>query len=447
MDKKQSMDFINGSIVKSIFMFSVPLLIGNLFQQLYNTVDSYVVGNYVGTQALAAVGASSPIINMLIGFFMGLATGAGVIIAQFYGAGDNERLKKSIHSSAALTLVMSVVFTILGLVLTKPLLQMIAVPEDVLGESVTYLSIYFIGIIFVFVYNIGTGILRALGDSKRPLYFLILGCIVNIILDFLFVKYFKMGVAGAGWATLIAQGVSAILVVYILLKEKGPKQLIVKDIKFDMPILKKIIMLGLPTGIQQSIVSLSNVVVQSYINSFGSSVIAGYSVSIRIDGFINLPIQSFSMAVTTFVGQNIGAKKHDRVKKGANITLLMAVGVVAAMSVLLYFFGESFITFFNSERDVVEAGRMMQLVFIPGYILIAVSQILSGVVRGAGKSTAPMLFSVINYVFLRQAYLFVVTKMTSSVLFVFMGWPLTWTTCTVMFLIYYFKVDWLNSHD
>ncbi len=447
MEKKQSIDFINGSILKSIFLFSVPLLIGNLFQQLYNTVDSYVVGNYVGTQALAAVGASSPIINMLIGFFMGLATGAGVIIAQFYGAGDHERLKKSIHSSAALTLVMAIIFTVVGLIATKPLLIMIAVPEDVLAESITYLSIYFIGIIFVFIYNIGTGILRALGDSKRPLYFLILGCVINIILDFLFVKYFKMGVAGAGWATLIAQGVSAILVVYILMKEKGPKQLILKEIKFDMPILKKIIMLGLPTGIQQSIVSLSNVVVQSYINSFGSSVMAGYSASIRIDGFINLPLQSFSMAVTTFVGQNIGARKPERVKKGANVTLLMGVSVVAAMSVILYFFGESFIAFFNNEAEVVKAGRMMQLVFLPGYVIIAISQILSGVVRGAGKSTAPMLFSVLNYVFLRQVYLFIVTKMTSSVVYVFMGWPLTWVTCTVMFLIYYFKVDWLKMDD
>ena len=447
MEKRQSIDFLNGSILKSIFMFSVPLLIGNLFQQLYNTVDSYVVGNYVGTQALAAVGASSPIINMLIGFFMGLATGAGVIIAQFFGAGDNDRLKKSIHSSAALTLVMSVIFTFVGLMSTKPLLIMIAVPEDVLAESITYLSIYFIGIIFVFVYNIGTGILRALGDSKRPLYFLVLGCIVNIILDFLFVKYFKMGVAGAGWATLVAQGISAILVVYVLMKEKGPKQLILKEIKFDMPILRKIIMLGLPTGIQQSIVSLSNVVVQSYINAFGSSVMAGYSASIRIDGFINLPLQSFSMAVTTFVGQNMGAKKPERIKKGANITLAMGVSVVAVMSVILYFFGESFIAFFNSEVEVVKAGRMMQLVFLPGYVIIAISQILSGVVRGAGKSTAPMLFSVINYVFLRQAYLFIVTKMTSSVLYVFLGWPLTWVTCTAMFLIYYFKVDWLNMDN
>ncbi len=443
-NKKQSIDFINGSIIKSIFLFSVPLLIGNLFQQLYNTVDSYVVGNFVGTQALAAVGASSPIINMLIGFFMGLATGAGVIIAQFYGAGDEKRLQKTIHSSAALTLVMSVVLTVVGVFTTTPMLKMIGIPNDVLPEASSYLSIYFWGITFVLIYNMGSGILRALGDSKRPLYFLIVGCVVNIVLDFLFVKYMNFGVAGAGYATLIAQAISAIMIVYVLMKEKGAKQLVLKNIGFDIAILKKIIMIGLPTGVQASIVSLSNVVVQSYINTFGSSVIAGYSASIRIDGFVNLPLQSFGMAITTFVGQNMGAKQYDRIKQGAKVTMIMTIAVIVSMSVLLYFFGESFIAVFNSEPAVIEAGRTLQLIFIPFYVMIAISQILSGVIRGAGKSTAPMVISVINYVFLRQIYLFIVTKFTSTINFVFMGWPLTWVTCTIMFIIYYNKANWLS---
>lgn len=442
--KKQSVDFINGPIIKSIFLFSVPLLIGNLFQQLYNTVDSYVVGNYVGTQALAAVGASSPIINMLIGFFMGLATGAGVVIAQFFGAGDENRLQKTIHSAAALTLVMSVIITVIGVFMTTPMLNMIGTPSDVLPEASSYLSIYFAGITFVLVYNMGSGILRALGDSKRPLYFLIIGCIINIVLDVVFVKFMNFGVAGAGYATLVAQAISSIMVVYVLIKEKGAKQLVIKKIGFDIAILKKIIMIGLPTGVQASIVSLSNVVVQSYINAFGSSVIAGYSASIRIDGFVNLPLQSFGMAITTFVGQNMGAKQYERIKQGAKVTLIMTVSVIVSMSVLLYYFGEGFIAIFNSEPAVIEAGRTLQLIFIPFYVMIAISQILSGVIRGAGKSTAPMLISVVNYVFLRQIYLFFITQFTSSVNYVFYGWPLTWITCTIMFVVYYRKANWLS---
>ncbi|EFW06070.1 MATE efflux family protein [Coprobacillus cateniformis] len=445
MNKSKSTDLIHGHIAKSIFWFSVPLLIGNLFQQLYNTVDAYVVGNFVSKEALAAVGASSPIINMLIGFFMGLATGAGVIIAQYFGAGDNGRLKKAVHSSAALTLVMSLLLTVIGMIGTNPMLHAIGIPADVFHDSSTYLMIYFAGISFNLIYNMGSGILRAMGDSKRPLYFLIIACIVNIILDFLFVKYLHMGVAGAGYATLIAQAISAILVVIVLVRSEGPHQLFWKQIRFHFPILKKIIMVGLPTGIQQSIVSLSNVIVQSYVNAFGSSVVAGYSATIRIDGFVNLPLQSFNMAVTTFVGQNIGAKQYERVKKGSRIALWMTMAVITTMAISLFFFGESFIAIFNSEPDVIQAGRTMQLAFVPFYIMLPVVQIYNGVLRGAGKSSVPMYIMVFNFVILRQIYLAIVTQMTSDVYFVFMGWPVTWVTCAIMFIIYYHKVNWLNQ--
>lgn len=443
MKKSESSDLIHRSIAKSIFWFSIPLLVGNLFQQLYNTVDAYVVGNYVGKEALAAVGASSPIINMLIGFFMGLATGAGVIIAQYYGAEDSGRLKKAVHSSAALTLVMSVLLTVIGMIGTNPMLHAVGIPADVFPESSTYLMIYFAGISFNLIYNMGSGILRAIGDSKRPLYFLVIACVVNIILDFLFVKYFRWGVAGAGYATLIAQAVAAVLVVVVLMRTDGPHQLVIKQIKFDMPILKKIIMIGLPTGIQQSIVSLSNVIVQSYVNAFGSNVVAGYSASIRIDGFVNLPLQSFNMAITTFVGQNIGAKQYDRVKKGSRSALWMTAAVIGAMAISLFFFGEEFIAIFNSEPAVVEAGRTMQLAFVPFYIVLPIVQIYNGVLRGAGKSSVPMYIMVFNFVILRQIYLFFVTQMTNEVYYVFLGWPVTWITCAIMFIVYYHKVDWL----
>jgi len=441
--KGNTQDLTKGSIVKAIILFSVPLLIGNLFQQLYNAIDSYVVGNYVGKVALAAVGASTPIINMLIGFFMGISTGAGVVIAQFFGAGDLSKMKKAIHNSIALTLVIGVVLTVIGLVFNDPILKAIGVPSDVFSEASTYLSIYFWSLIFVMIYNMGSGILRSVGDSKRPLYFLIFSSIINIVLDFLFVKNFGFGVAGAGYATLIAQAISAIMVMYVLMKTEDSYKVVLKDIKFDKEILLKIIKIGLPTGFQQSIVSLSNVIVQSYINVYGASVIAGYSVTIKIDGFVNLPLQAFNMAITTFVGQNIGAKQYNRVKKGAYITTFLAMVTIGFFVVIMYFFGRDFIALFNQEKDVIDAGRLMQLTFLPFYIFLPINQVINGVLRGAGRSAVPMYVMIFSFVFLRQIYLFLVTKVTSDVVYVFLGWPTTWVVCSLIFIVYFFKVQWL----
>lgn len=444
--KGNTQDLTKGSIVKAIILFSIPLLIGNLFQQLYNAVDSYVVGNYVGKVALAAVGASTPVINMLIGFFMGISTGAGVVIAQYFGAGDISKMKKSIHNSIALTLVMGVVLTIVGLSFNDPLLKAIGVPSDVFAEASTYLSIYFWSLIFVMIYNMGSGILRSVGDSKRPLYFLIFSSIVNIVLDFLFVKYFHFGVAGAGYATLIAQAISAIMVMYVLMKTDEDYRVVINKIGFDKEILLKIIKIGLPTGFQQSIVSLSNVIVQSYINVYGASVIAGYSVTVKIDGFVNLPLQAFNMAITTFVGQNIGAKKYDRVKKGAYITTFLAMLTIGCFVIIMYFFGKDFIALFNQEKDVIEAGRLMQLVFLPFYIVLPINQVINGVLRGAGRSAVPMYVMIFSFVVLRQIYLFFITKVTSDIAYVFFGWPATWVVCSVIFIIYFFKVKWLPQN-
>ena len=441
--KGNTQDLTKGSIVKAIILFSIPLLIGNLFQQLYNAVDSYVVGNYVGKVALAAVGASTPIINMLIGFFMGISTGAGVVIAQFFGAGDLSKMKKAIHNSIALTLVIGVVLTVIGLVFNDPILKAIGVPSDVFSEASTYLSIYFWSLIFVMIYNMGSGILRSVGDSKRPLYFLIFSSVINIVLDFLFVKNFGFGVAGAGYATLIAQAISAIMVMYVLMKTEDSYKVVLKDIKFDKEILLKIIKIGLPTGLQQSIVSLSNVIVQSYINVYGASVIAGYSVTIKIDGFVNLPLQAFNMAITTFVGQNIGAKQYNRVKKGAYITTFLAMVTIGFFVVIMYFFGRDFIALFNQEKDVIDAGRLMQLTFLPFYIFLPINQVINGVLRGAGRSAVPMYVMIFSFVFLRQIYLFLVTKVTSDVVYVFLGWPTTWVVCSLIFIVYFFKVQWL----
>lgn len=440
----ESTDLINGKIWKAILWFSIPMLVGNLFQQLYNTVDSYVVGNFVSSGALAAVGQSTPIINTLVGFFTGLATGAGVVIAQYFGGNHLNKMKKAIHTSIALTLILCVLFTILGIGLSKQILILIGSPDSVMAPASLYLRIYFGGISFVCIYNMGSGILRAVGDSKTPLYYLIVASIINIILDFVFVLYFHMGVAGAGWATFIAQGISALLVMIKLVFSKEIYKVEFKDISIDMPILKKIIEIGIPTALQQSIVSFSNVMVQSYINSFGANAVAGYTSYVKIDGFLQLPIQSFAMAITTFTGQNIGAHAIDRVKKGLRTTMAMTFGVTTIGVLIIYIFGEQLVGIFSSDPEVIKYGYLMARIFASGYLTLPVIQIISGALRGVGLSNIPMYFMVGTFVFLRQIYLAIAVPLTHNIGIVFAGWPVTWVICMNGLLIYYFRVHWLD---
>lgn len=436
----ESTDLINGKIWKAILWFSIPMLVGNLFQQLYNTVDSYVVGNFVSSGALAAVGQSTPIINTLVGFFTGLATGAGVVIAQYFGGNHLNKMKKAIHTSIALTLILCVLFTILGIGLSKQILILIGSPDSVMAPASLYLRIYFGGISFICIYNMGSGILRAVGDSKTPLYYLIVASIINIILDFVFVLYFHMGVAGAGWATFIAQGISALLVMIKLVFSKEIYKVEFKDISIDMPILKKIIEIGIPTALQQSIVSFSNVIVQSYINSFGANAVAGYTSYVKIDGFLQLPIQSFAMAITTFTGQNIGAHAIDRVKKGLRTTMAMTFGVTTMGVLIIYIFGEQLVGIFSSDPEVIKYGYLMARIFAAGYLTLPVIQIISGALRGVGLSNIPMYFMVGTFVFLRQIYLAIAVPLTHNIGIVFAGWPVTWVICMIGLLIYYFRV-------
>lgn len=439
-----SSDLIHGKIWKSILWFSIPMLVGNLFQQLYNTVDSYVVGNYVSSGALAAVGQSTPIINTLVGFFTGLATGAGVVIAQYYGGHLIDKMKKAIHTSVALTLILCILFTFLGVSLSYKILVLIGSPESVMTPATLYLRIYFGGVSFVCIYNMGSGILRAIGDSKTPLYYLIVASIINIILDFVFVLGLHMGVAGAGWATFIAQGVSALLVTIKLVASKEDYRIVPKDIRFDFSILKKIIEIGIPTALQQSIVSFSNVIVQSYINTFGANAVAGYTSYVKIDGFLQLPIQSFSMAITTFTGQNIGARAYDRVKKGLHTTMLMTFGVTIIGVLIVFLFGEQLVGIFTSDPEVIADGYLMARIFAAGYLTLPIVHIISGALRGVGLSNIPMYFMVGTFVVLRQIYLAVSVPLTHNLGIVFAGWPITWLICAIGLIIYYFHVHWLD---
>lgn len=440
-------DLIEGGILQSLLVFAIPLLIGNLFQQLYNTADSYVVGNFVDTNALAAVGASGSVIQMLVGFFMGLSVGAGVVIAQYFGAGKKEEMSQAIHSALALTLFLSVLFTIVGIAVTRPLLKAIGVPQEVLPHSTLYLTIYFAGITFLLFYNMGSGILRAIGNSRDPLIYLAIASVLNVILDVLLVCVARLGVAGVALGTMIAQAVSAFLVMRQLMHTSEDYRVELKKIRFHREMTGQIVLVGLPAALQQSITAFSNVIVQSYINSFGTAAIAGYSTTVRIDGFLQLILQSFNMTITTFVGQNIGAGKKERVKRGILTAWILCSVFILLGSVLMNREGRALVQLFTDDEAVVANGAAMLKLFSYGYLTLPVVQILSGSLRGAGKSSVPMFFMVGCFVVLRQIYLAITVPATHSLMVVMAGWPLTWAVCAVGMAVYFFRVDWMKDAE
>lgn len=436
-----------GVIWKEILLFSIPLLLGNLFQQLYNAVDSVVVGNYIGAQALAAVGSSAPVINLLVSFFMGLAVGAGVIISRYFGARKKEELHIAVHTSLALTFAAGLVMTLIGVLISPYVLQWVGTPSDVMESSVLYLRIYFLGILSVMVYNMGSGILRAVGDSRNPLYFLIVSSVTNIILDMLFVIVFHMGIAGVGWATLIAQTISAVLTILLLMRTKEEYQVKLKHIRFHKHMLYEIVRLGLPSGLQNAIVSFSNVIVQSNINAFGSLAMAGCGSYTKIDGFAILPVMSYSMALTTFTGQNMGAKKYDRVKQGAKTGILMSVITIVCISALLLILGPNVLAIFSSDPTVINYGLYMMHVLAPGYIFLAISHAFNGIIRGAGITTVPMIVMVTCWCGLRMAWILTSVPLFHDIGVVFMGWPLTWIASALWLFLYYRKGSWMTRYD
>lgn len=450
MNKEKSKNrglMTEGVIWKEILLFSIPLLLGNLFQQLYNAVDSVVVGNYIGAQALAAVGSSAPVINLLVSFFMGLAVGAGVIISRYFGARKKEELHIAVHTSLALTFAAGLVMTLIGVLISPYVLQWVGTPSDVMESSVLYLRIYFLGILSVMVYNMGSGILRAVGDSRNPLYFLIVSSVTNIILDMLFVIVFHMGIAGVGWATLIAQTISAVLTMLLLMRTKEEYQVKLKHIRFHKHMLYEIVRLGLPSGLQNAIVSFSNVIVQSNINAFGSLAMAGCGSYTKIDGFAILPVMSYSMALTTFTGQNMGAKKYDRVKQGAKTGILMSVITIVCISALLLLLGPNVLAIFSSDPTVIKYGLYMMHVLAPGYIFLAISHAFNGIIRGAGITTVPMIVMVTCWCGLRMAWILTSVPLFHDIGVVFMGWPLTWIASSLWLFLYYRKGKWMTRYD
>ena len=432
-------DMTEGSIVKQVILFALPLMLGNIFQMLYNTVDSIVVGNFVGKQALAAVGSTTMIVNMMVFFFNGFSTGAGVIIANLFGARNMEKLHKAVETTMAATFLLSALFTVAGVAAVKPMLRFMATPEDVFGEATVYLQIYIGGISGLLVYNMGSGILRAVGDTMRPLFFLVLTSVVNIVLDLVFVVGLHSGIEGVAWATIISQFISAVLTLLLLTRSEDIYRLTWIDLKIDRGILGEIFAVGLPAGIQSIITAFSNVFVQSYINFFGSSCMAGWSCYNKLDQFVMLPMQSMAMAATTFVSQNIGAGRERRADKGTVITVSMSVGVTAVIVALLCLFAAPAVRMFSPDESVIEYGVLFIRANCFFLLFNCVNHVLAGALRGRGDSKGPMIIMLLAFVGIRQVYLYVVTHFVANTPFlVGFGYPVGWTTCCVIELTYFF---------
>ena len=434
-----------GSIPVKMLTFALPLFLGNLFQQLYNVADSLIVGNFIGADALAAVSSSGSLIFLMVGFFNGMSVGAGVVTARYFGARDSKSLERSIHTTVAFGIAAGLALMVIGVLGTPLILELMGTPEDVLPSSISYFRTYFLGSVAFVLYNIFVGILQSVGDSKRPLIYLIISTIVNIVLDLLFVGVFKWGVWSAAFATVISQFISALLCLRTLLNTTEEYRVDLKKIRFDMFMLKQIIQNGLPTGLNNSIIAIANVVVQSNINAFGKMAVAGCGAYSKIEGFGFLPINCFTMALTTFISQNLGAKQFDRAKKGARFGILCSVILAEGIGIIIYLLAPQLISIFNSDPAIVEYGVFQARTVTLFYCLLAYSHCLASIFRGAGKSTVPMLVMLVSWCIIRVTYITIIVKFIPVINVIFWAYPLTWSISTVVFTIFYFKSDWMKA--
>lgn len=440
---KKTTIMTEGTIWKKLLFFAVPLILGNLFQQLYNTVDSIIVGNYIGSEALAAVGASSSVVSLLIGFCIGASAGAGVVISQFFGAQDREGLRKAVHTTVALSIVAGIVMTVAGVLLTPLILRAMGTPSEVFSQASVYLQVYFGGMVFSVIYNMAAGILNAVGNSKRSLVYLLIAACSNIVLDFLFVVVFKMGIIGAALATDISQLISCIFILLFLTRTDEMYKVRLREIRFYDHLLSKILRIGLPTGVQNIVISLSNVIVQSTVNSFGAVVMAGFAAYIKIDGFNLLPVLSISMAATTFTGQNIGAGKLDRVKKCMFTSVAMGVVYTVSTGILLLAFAPQVIGVFTKNMEVVDCGVYIMRFFCPFYWMLAILQILSGTIRGAGRTMETMFVFLISLCLYRIVWIWGSMAYKHSLDLLMMVYPTSWLVGAVLILLYGWKGKWM----
>ena len=432
-----------GNIWKLLIIFSIPLILGNLLQQMYNTADSIIVGNFVGSNGLAAVGSGTALINLIIAFSQGAAVGAGVIVSQNLGARDKQKTKLAVHTAMCIAIILGVILSAIGVIFSRDLLIWMKTPKSVLKDSVLYLQIYCGGLILNVIYNMATGILNAAGNSKRPLIYLAIASVTNIILDLVFIKELKWGVKGAAIATDISQALSCVLAVGYLLRVNSDYKLIIKELKIHGNTAKQIIRVGLPTAIQNMVISFSNVLVQSSVNSYGATAMAGYAAYLKIDGFNILPVLSISMAVTTFTGQNVGAKKPDRIKKGMWNALIMGVVYTVIIGVVILLTSHTVLGLFTKDNEVITYGQLAMKYFCPFYFLLGILNILAGTVRGAGKGVPPMLILLFSMCIFRILWIKIALPFYSTIDGVFILYPISWFVGMVLMIIYTKFGKWL----
>jgi len=436
-----------GSISKKLILFAIPLFLGQLLQQLYNVVDSIVVGNVLGKEALAAVSTTGSLIFLLVGFINGLFMGASVIIGKRYGAKDYDGLSTAVHTGITFALLMGLAMTVIGVLFTPAILKLMGTPADVLPNSILYFRIYFLGGVGNVMYNACTGVFQAVGDSKRPLYYLAISTVINTVLDLLFVACMGLGIGGAALATIIAQAVSAALAFVKLTRVAGPHRIRISELNLDKLTLEKELSIGLPTGIQNSVIAIGNVVVQSNINAFGSAAMAGCGSYFKLEGFVFLPIICMTMALTTFVSQNIGAQQYDRVRRGTWIGTLITVSGAELIGVITVIWAPVFLRMFSKEADVLAIGVSQARTESLFYFMLATSHALASVYRGAGKTKVPMIVMLSSWCLLRITYITITVHFIPVINVIFWAYPITWTTSTIIFIIYYFKANWLQKAE
>ncbi|MDO5418435.1 MAG: MATE family efflux transporter [Lachnospiraceae bacterium] len=447
MNRKTSSRMTEGPIWKKIITFAIPLFLGHMFQQLYNTADSLIVGNFLGSNALAAVSSSTNLIFLMVGFFNGIAIGAGVIIGRYFGARNFKMVEKSIHTTIAFGLAAGALLTVFSVSMSPVILRFMGTPEEVLPSSITYFRIYFSGSLAFVMYNIFVGILQAVGDSRHPLMYLIISSVINVILDLLLIGVLGFGVGAAAFATVLSQMTSALLCLRHLKKAPEEFRVRIRSIRFDLPMLRQVIANGLPAGVQNSIISLANVVVQTNINHFGKVAMAGCGSYSKIEGFGFLPVTCFAMSLTTFVSQNLGAKQYERTKKGAIFGILCSITLAELMGLCIYTFSPLLISMFNQDPEVIAYGVSQARTVTLFYFLLAFSHCIAAILWGAGKSTVPMLVMMVCWCIIRVSYITIAVRLIPDIRVVFWAYPLTWTLSSIVFLTYFLKGDWMHGFE
>ncbi|MDY5845252.1 MAG: MATE family efflux transporter [Bariatricus sp.] len=435
----------DGPIWKRIVLFAIPLFWGHLFQQCYNAADTLIVGNFLGSNALAAVSSSGSLIQLLVGLFNGTSIGASVVIGKYFGAGNGKALKRALHTTISFGLCCGIAVTMIGEIAAPQILRLMGTPEEVLVNSLVYFRIYFLGSIGFVMYNFFMGILQALGDSRHPLIYLIISSVTNVVLDLILIAGLGFGVGAAAFATTISQFLSAFLCLRQLLHNPEEIRVSIRDIRMDPVMLPQIVSNGLPTGIQNSIISLANVFVQSNINKFGALAVAGCGSYAKIEGFGFLPVTCFSMALTTFISQNLGARQYDRAKKGSVFGLICSITLAEFIGFLVYCFSPNLLALFGGSKEAIAFGITQARTISLFYCLLAYSHCMAGILRGAGRSTVPMLVMMICWCVIRVSYITIAIHFIPKINMVFWAYPITWTLSSIVFTIYYLKSDWIHG--